>query len=411
LQFPQKDLKNIENQLEELANKISQSASLVVKIQKINPPIDETKLNEAVEQLIKKEREDLKQKVAIILGKSIKILMQQANINNPSMEKDIYKVLYTDAVKEIEKVRPEVLTDIKQGLVLEVLIFPKEKMQELTLKASNLLAKALQNPKEFKNYAENYSRGIKIIYPQKVLNCKTTYPNRYLLGVFIWKYKNLPALEFVKNDEELIKNLACKFGVPKENIIILENPTLGEMRGIWAKVSKRIHQKDALLIFYYSGHGIANPWGYFYFLPSDADASSWNTIYTTGFSFPLFENYLSKIKGKKVVFIDACRVLKLDKGVALYGFGVNSEQMAVVFSTTLGKVSSTDISGKYSAFTKALYDVLTKNDLKLFDTNDDGYIEIKELIPPLKNKLKEISTEEQTPQVEGNEEIPLVPLY
>ena len=66
--------------------------------------------------------------------------------------------------------------------------------------------------------------------------------------------------------------------------------------------------------------------------------------------------------------------------------------LALIFSTKEGQISTVDKEDKYSAFTRALYKMATSG-LFNVDDDDDGYVEIKELMGPLAKWLRRVSAD------------------
>jgi len=242
-------------------------------------------------------------------------------------------------------------------------------------------------------------------------NCQMPNPNYYLFAVFIYRYKHLPSLPFVKNDINLIKTLAtCYIGVPKNHIKILINPSKDEFLGELAAFVEKIRRPDSLLYFYYSGHGITDSFGNFYFLPYAARVDNKVLLKLTSISLEEVENLLKEANGRKIALVDACRNLATDKGIAIGGFGVKDPKLAIIFSTSQGSVSTADREGKHSAFTKALYKVVSEG-LANLDFNNDQYVEIKEIEHSLRRWVKNFSRNpKQEPTVKGNKDLPLFPV-
>ena len=241
-------------------------------------------------------------------------------------------------------------------------------------------------------------------------NCVKPDPDHYLFGVFVYDYWEISKLDYVKNDKELIYNLAtCYMGVPKENILLLENPSYAYLKKQLRKFTRKIRKKDAILYFYYSGHGIMDSQGKFYILPVDASIEDENSLKESAINIDLLNKLLTKAKGKKIAFIDACRIQPTWKP-AILAYKPNSSNIAFIFSTKEGQSSNVDKDRKYSAFTRALYE-MAKSGIVNLDFDDDGYVEIGELIKPLIKWMKRVSADEkQTPDVWGPKDFEVFPV-
>ncbi len=240
--------------------------------------------------------------------------------------------------------------------------------------------------------------------------CVKSFPNRYLFITVVYDYDELSDLPYVKNDINLIKTLGkCYLGVPEENIKVLENPSVGKLKKELRKFVKKIYSKDAVLYFYYSGHGIVDSKGNFYLLPSDASIEDEQTLKETAISLDTLRACLEMAKGYKVAFIDACRVNPPWKPAVLL-YKPKMSNIALIFSTQQGQISNMDKEHKHSAFTRALFELACAG-VENIDLDASGYVEIKEIEKPLKNWLKRVSVSpEQTPDVWGPTDIPLFPI-
>ena len=252
--------------------------------------------------------------------------------------------------------------------------------------------------------------------------CSPIFPNRYFVGFFVADYDYLTPLEYVKNDAATVKEIAeCLFGVPAEHIYIYTDTTLNQMRKFLKDFVKTERGSNNLTLFYYSGHGITFG-GNFYFLPKDAYIETPKDVEKSGLPLKEVENILKTAKGERVLFIDACRIRLTSKGYAVGGWGtkylysgieVYDPNEAIVFSTATGKVANKAKNANLSAFAKALASLLEENksNLQKLDLNGDLFIEVKELVEGLKERVEKYSqSETQKPTYKGNGYIPLIPL-
>ncbi len=239
--------------------------------------------------------------------------------------------------------------------------------------------------------------------------CTQQFPNRYFIAIGVSKYEGLPSLPYVKNDLLIIKKIAtCFLGVKDRNLLVLNNPSLGKFRYEFLKFKSKIRQRDAITFFYFSGHGVIDTKGVLHLLMSDSSIATLKILNETSLSIKDLKSELSKIKGEKVAFLDACRIESPWKP-AVVEYRPFLRNMAFVFSTSMGQLSNADKSMNFSAFTLALFKML-KEGIKNLDMDDSGYVELKEFIRPLANRLKEISYSNQDPEVMGDKEIPVFPV-
>ena len=193
------------------------------------------------------------------------------------------------------------------------------------------------------------------------------------------------------------------------------------MRKFLKDFVKTEKESNNLTLFYYSGHGITFG-GNFYFLPKDAYIETPKDVEKSGLPLKEVENILKTAKGERVLFIDACRIRLTSKGYAVGGWGtkylysgieVYDPNEAIVFSTATGKVANKAKNANLSAFAKALASLLEENksNLKKMDLNGDLFIEVKELVEGLKERVEKYSQSKgQKPTYKGNGYIPLIPL-
>ncbi|MCD6490504.1 MAG: tetratricopeptide repeat protein [Thermodesulfobacterium sp.] len=241
-------------------------------------------------------------------------------------------------------------------------------------------------------------------------NCIPSYPNRYLLAVLVSSYDELPGLPFVRNDKELILKLAtCFLGVPKNQILILEDPTLATFRRKSREFLSEIRKNDAVVFFYYSGHGVMDWKGRFYLLPRDASVRSETDLIETSLSLAELEKKLSLARGMKLAMIDACRVKVPWKPAVLMAEDVGRKDLAVVFTTAPGKISVAEKRGRFSAFLMALYRIASRG-IENLDFDGSGYVELKELVKPLEVQVEKASGVEQKPDIKGGKNIPVFPV-
>jgi len=241
--------------------------------------------------------------------------------------------------------------------------------------------------------------------------CISSYPNRYLLGILVSRYEELTELPFVKGDKVILLKLAtCYLGVPKKNILILENPSLATLRRKLRKFARQIKRKDSVLFFYYSGHGIVDTKGQLYLLPCDASVEEEQILTETSLSLREVEEKLLLAKGYKLAIIDACRTKAPWKpGILVKKIKSVPKSMAILFATSFSGLSFADKSHKSSAFLKTLY-YMAAHGIDNLDFDGSGYVELKELIKPLKVKLTKISAGSQKPQLIGRTDIPVFPV-
>lgn len=130
--------------------------------------------------------------------------------------------------------------------------------------------------------------------------------HNYLFAIGIENYKAAPNVPFAENSLKQLSSLfEKKFGIPKENQIILSSSdaTGQAIQGNMRNLAARLGSHDTLF-FYYAGHGLASRNGKdVYMLPSDAVRGAYED---EDFSFHnIIKDHFSKV-GRAYVFLDTC---------------------------------------------------------------------------------------------------------
>ena len=206
-------------------------------------------------------------------------------------------------------------------------------------------------------------------------------------------------LKYAKNDAlAFAKTLEIFEIVPKDNIIILENPTLGWMK---AKITEFFSKakKGDILYFYYSGHGYHDPkTNKTYFIPKDTVAD-----YLSETAYPV-DDHLKKLAektpAKVFMFIDACYSGSIgrDKPLRVTHFSkksLASKRAAMILSSGPNETSKEDDKLKHGIFTYYLIEGLEGK----ADLNKDGFVSFEELGKFVRGKVSKTTGRIQNPQV------------
>jgi len=136
----------------------------------------------------------------------------------------------------------------------------------------------------------------------------TNVPTYHALIIGVSEYKNagagLPALDMpVKDAERLYQTLTTKYTFDPANVTLLKNPTRADIIDQLDLLTKKVKERDNLLIFY-AGHGVyekATDFGFW--LPSDAKKESRSAWIANS----QIKDYIGAIKSKHTLLItDAC---------------------------------------------------------------------------------------------------------
>ncbi len=246
--------------------------------------------------------------------------------------------------------------------------------------------------------------------PAPASGCVKQYPNRYLAAFGVSDYEYMGDMSYVENDLALMKHVGqCYLGVPPEHVMVVPNPNRGTLLRQLRKAASKARGADSVSFFYFSGHGVTDPDGTFHFLPRDATATTQDMLQDTGISWNKLAAIMKNAKGRKVAFLDACRVDVPWKPPAFSDKTEVPENTAVFHGSRAGQRSNLGRDGKHSAFTLA-FSILAASDLKLLDKNNSYLLEIEELESTLARYTRENSLENQEPEIKGDKRIPVFPL-
>ena len=191
---------------------------------------------------------------------------------------------------------------------------------------------------------------------------------------------------------------------------ILENPTKDEILDGLDWLRDEVTSKDIAMIFF-SGHGMNDSNGDFYYLTNDTNRARTNR---TALSGEEFRKALSNLPGKVLAFVDSCHsgnIMGGRRGVADINGMINDltsvESGVVVFSSSTGKQYSLENSEwGNGAFTKALVEGF---DGAASDPNS-GKITIALLEHYLCERVKTLTGNQQTPTSNKPQTIPDFPI-
>lgn len=131
--------------------------------------------------------------------------------------------------------------------------------------------------------------------------------NDFALIIGIEGYKSLPEADYAARDSESVRRYAEALGIPRQNIVYLagSNATRAALEGQLSDWLPRNVKPDSQLLFYFSGHGSADPaTGDAYLLPWDGDPSF---LTTSALSIRGLQALLDKIPARgKTLVLDTC---------------------------------------------------------------------------------------------------------
>jgi uncharacterized caspase-like protein len=189
---------------------------------------------------------------------------------------------------------------------------------------------------------------------------------------------------------------------------ILQNPSRQEMEdAIYNLFANR--QKDDLVVLYFSGHGVVDENGEFYFTSRFTRKEQGKLVPTTAVAARSVRDWLEQSRSQhKVIILDSCFSGAFAKGVKAKDSGsVNPEQFlggkgtAILTASTSTQYALTQEDFDLSVYTYYLVEGIRTGGA---DKDDDGFIGIEELHFYARNKVKEAApamTPEFYPVKEG----------
>jgi len=239
-------------------------------------------------------------------------------------------------------------------------------------------------------------------------------PNLYVLGIGISTYPFLSAksqLEFADTDaESLISTLASqegKYFAKVEHDLILNEMATSE-NIIAALDSLRYMSENDIAIILMAGHGVKDNDGHFYFLGAKGN---FDDPQQDGIDWSLITSYISEVKGRVILFIDACHsgsivtetIVPNDELAQEFFSGKRGGVM--VFSASKGRqfsFESPDIGNGAGVFTHAITQGLVSKS-NIVDINGNGFVEFLELVDYVTEYVNKVTDGLQTPWLSRRE--------
>lgn len=240
-------------------------------------------------------------------------------------------------------------------------------------------------------------------------------PNLYVLAIGINNYDNIPPLKYaVKDMNDFVHAVQTKKMSPYEEIFVTKLSDKQATRQNIGKelilLSREAEDTDFTFI-YFSGHGVMYK-NSFYLASADADREF---IPSTCIHIDEFSKYLGEIRGKVIVFIDACysgSLAQYQKAVSIVDIDMQ-EIVSDMYQAKPGRyiyassredeVSNEHPEWRNGAFTEALIEAFNGK----ARTDNKKMLSTFDLMLYLKERMKKI-IKTQKPYFNGwNEEFPL----
>ena len=166
--------------------------------------------------------------------------------------------------------------------------------------------------------------------------------------------------------------------------------------------------KNDIVIIALAGHGIKDKDGKFYFLTSK---DTLNELEESGLNWSMFRDHLSRIKGRVVLFLDACHSGSIVKDTVVPNDKLAQEFFSgerggvMVFSASKGRqysMESPDIGDGFGIFSYAVTQGLTVRSREA-DINGNGYVEFMEIVDYVGRYVDKETYGAQTPRLSRKE--------
>ncbi len=235
---------------------------------------------------------------------------------------------------------------------------------------------------------------------------------KYALLVGISEYgAGLEALPAAKNDAEALHRVLLdpKIGeFAEENVKLLINPSKDKLdEAIYELFSDR--HKDDLVLFYFSGHGITDQNGVFYFSSCiTRKDSNGRLVPPTAVIATDVHRYMQNSQSKRqVVILDCCFGSAFVRGMTAKDTGtVNVLQQlggkgrAILTASNSVQYAFEQKGSDFSIYSRYLIEGLATG---IADRDGDGYISVDELHDYVRERVKE-TTDAMTPEIHPIEE-------
>jgi uncharacterized caspase-like protein len=214
--------------------------------------------------------------------------------------------------------------------------------------------------------------------------------------------KDVEALQQVLTNSEM-------GGFNADDITVLRNPDRQTMADAIYRLFTN-HKKDDLVLLYFSGHGVIDDSGEFYFASRSTRKDDGKLVPTTALEAQLIHRWMERLGGaqRQVIILDSCFSGAFAKGVKAKDSGsVNVEQFlggkgrAILTASTSTQYALAQDGMDLSVYTHYLVEGIRTGGA---DQDDDGWIGVEELHAYASSKVKEAApamTPEFYPVKEG----------
>ncbi|MFM6281089.1 MAG: caspase domain-containing protein, partial [Dolichospermum sp.] len=223
--------------------------------------------------------------------------------------------------------------------------------------------------------------------------------NKFALLIGVSEYQpGFNPLPTTIQDVEAIKQLLVNPEIGKfaaENVTVLKNPQKLDMDGAIHDLYNN-RQKDDLLLLYFSGHGLINDEGNFYFSTSSTEKSGTSFLSYLAVAATYVHDCMKRSKSKyKVVILDSCFSGAFPQGMtAKDGGNINikhhlgGQGTAILTASTSTQYAYEEEGSEFGIYTRYLVEGIKTG---AADKDGDGWISIDELHEYVSSKVQEVA--------------------
>ena len=188
-------------------------------------------------------------------------------------------------------------------------------------------------------------------------------------------------------------------GFKESDITVLKNPKKQRMEdAVYDLFDKGKRKKDDLLLFYFSGHGITDESGIFFFSTYETRKENGKLRPTTAVSSKLVHDWMDKFPSKRIaIILDCCHSGAFAKGLSAKGTAnaLIKEQLGGEGRAILTAASATEYAWAKDEFELSVYTHYLLEGVRTGKADQDGndWLSLEELHEYAKNKISEIQLE------------------
>lgn len=227
----------------------------------------------------------------------------------------------------------------------------------------------------------------------------------------------LTPLKFAASDAKRFAEAVAGLGGGAYRQVEVAEPLLDtagleeKLDAVLGDLERRAGPGDTVMLFF-AGHGLRGPDGRFYLATRD---TALDRLETTGLSWSRLAARLSRLKGRVVVFLDACHSGGADDAVndgAADALVDGAAGSVVVLAASKGRQFSFESAARGGGFfTAALAGIVAARGDPAIDRDGSGAVELDELYLALKREVSRDTDGRQTPWIARSQMVGKAPLF